>query len=79
MEMLRRMLVLGGVATAHMAALHAHAQVDPTVPHLQAFLATARVGPHVMDVIEMCTGRHDVLFCALHREQINFLDRRSFS
>jgi hypothetical protein len=36
--------ILGIVATAHLPALHAEAEVDPGVAHLQALLAALGVG-----------------------------------
>ena len=39
MEVLGGVLVLGGIAAAHVAADEAFAQVHPGVAHLQAFLA----------------------------------------
>jgi hypothetical protein len=39
MEMLRRMLVLGGIAATHVAADSAQPQVDPGIAHFQALLA----------------------------------------
>ena len=58
MEVLAGVLVLGGIAAADVAALQADAQVDPTVSHLETFLATlaARLGPWAL--IQMMAGLH---------------------
>jgi len=53
MEVFRCVLVLGTVATADMAAMQAHAQMNPCIAHLQA-LSTARcVGADVANRIKM--------------------------
>ena len=46
-------LVLGGIAAAHMATYHAHAQVDPGVAEFYAFSADVRVGGGDFNLIEM--------------------------
>ena len=38
-EMFRRVTILGGVATSHMAALHTEPQVHPRIAGLEALLA----------------------------------------
>ena len=63
-----RMKVLGGVlvfrriAAAHMPAGQAQAQMNPAVAGLEAFLASMRMRPYVVNLIEMCTGMHSLLF-----------------
>ncbi len=54
---LRRMLVFRGVAAAHVAADQAHAQVNPSVAHLQALLAAVGVRGNVANLIQVCTYR----------------------
>src|SRR5580698_3407180 len=55
-KMLGRVLILGGIAAAHVATLQTDAQVDPTVSHLETFLATfaARLGAWAF--IQMMAG-----------------------
>jgi hypothetical protein len=53
MEMLGGVLIFGGIAATHVAAGEAQAQVHPLVPHLQAFLAAARMRLDVVNLIRM--------------------------
>jgi hypothetical protein len=59
-KMLGRVLILRRIAAPDVAANEAQAQMHPSVAHLQAFLATARVRVHVVDLIEMCAFGHDL-------------------
>jgi len=53
----RGMLVFRIVATADVAAGHAEPQVNPGIPHFQAFLAAVRrAGFYIFDLIEMRAG-----------------------
>jgi hypothetical protein len=56
--MLRRVLVLGGIATAHVAATQAKAKVHPCVAGLQALFASLGVGLDVFDLVEVLTLGH---------------------
>jgi hypothetical protein len=58
-EVLRRVLVLRGVAAADMAASHAEAQVNPCVAHFQTFFAAVRVRFHMPDLIHV-SASHDL-------------------
>jgi hypothetical protein len=49
-EMLGGVLVLGRVAAADVAALHAQAEVDPGVAHLQALFAALGVRRYFVNV-----------------------------
>jgi hypothetical protein len=53
MEMLRGVLVFGGIAAAHVSADQAQAQVYPCVAHFQAFFAAARVWLDVPNLIHV--------------------------
>src|SRR5437016_5061949 len=55
-EVLRRMLVLGGIATADVAARQAEPEMHPLVPGLQAFFAALRVGRNRPDLRDVRTG-----------------------
>jgi hypothetical protein len=55
MEMLGRVLVLRTIAAAHMATVQTHAQVNPSVPSLQALFTASRVRHDVKDRIEVRT------------------------
>jgi hypothetical protein len=55
-KMLSGMLVLGGVATTHVAAFETQSQVNPSVAHLEAFLAAFTSGGDLLDVFLMSTG-----------------------
>jgi hypothetical protein len=56
MKMLGRVFVFRRIATAHVPTFQTHAQVHPSVAHLQAFLAPLRTGFHVFDLIHMAAG-----------------------
>jgi hypothetical protein len=56
MEVLGRMLVLGRIAAAHLAAGQAQAQMNPGVANLEALLASAFIGVFDFDLIEMFAG-----------------------
>jgi hypothetical protein len=58
MEMLRRVLVLRGIAATYVAADHAQSQVNPSVVHFQTLLAAVGMRLNVFDLVEMRTG-HD--------------------
>jgi hypothetical protein len=60
MEMLGGVLVFGGVAAADVAAFQAEAQVDPSVAHLEAFLATVRMRFYGANQTEMRTSNHSI-------------------
>jgi hypothetical protein len=47
-KMFRSVFVLRRIATSHVPAAHAEAQVDPTVAHLEALLAAVGVWLNVM-------------------------------
>src|SRR5947209_7515268 len=55
-EVLRRMLVPGGVATADVAARQAEAQMHPPVPGRETLLAALRAGHHRPDFLDVRTG-----------------------
>ncbi|HUL41131.1 MAG TPA: hypothetical protein VLV32_04400 [Burkholderiales bacterium] len=48
MKMLIRMFILGAVATANIAASHAHAQMNPGIAKLKAVSASLCVRDHVL-------------------------------
>jgi hypothetical protein len=50
-EVGRGMAVLGGIATTNLAALQAHAQVDPSTSDLETLLATLGVRVHLLHMI----------------------------
>src|SRR5690349_19478293 len=54
-EMFGGMLVLGGIAAAHMPALEAQAQVYPSISNFQTILTTIRAGRDVAYFVEMRT------------------------
>jgi hypothetical protein len=54
-KVLGGMLVLRFVAAADMATNHANAQVDPRIPHRQAFLAAVAAGGDLSNLVKMCT------------------------
>src|ERR1700678_2196119 len=61
-------LVLGGVATAHVAADQAQTQVDPRVAKFDALLANVRLGGSYFDLIKVSAFlRHPVLHDSGHR------------
>ena len=53
MEMFGGVLVLGRIATAHLSANQAQAQVDPGVSHFHAFLTYVLVGLSDLDLIKV--------------------------
>jgi len=59
-KMFRGVFVFGGIAASHMTATHAKPEMDPDIPHLQAFFAAARVGTDILNLIGMCTGAHQL-------------------
>ena len=68
LEMLGGVLVLGGIATAYMAALKAYAQVYPSIANAQAILATAGGGLHATNLVKMAANaRH---WRVLHSESL---------
>src|SRR5579863_2262299 len=56
MKVLGRVLVLRGIATAHVAADQAHPQMNPRVSGLQTFFATVGAGLYVFDFLHVRTG-----------------------
>ena len=62
MEMFRGVLVLGGVAAAHVAAFAAETQVNPAVAHLQAFFAALGMRMNIPNVAAVrADGAHTFL------------------
>src|SRR6266446_3659362 len=55
-KMLGRVLVLGRVAAADVAAAHAQAQVHPGIAHRQALLAALRAGRDGLHALQMLAG-----------------------
>jgi hypothetical protein len=61
-EVLRRVFVLGRIATRHVTALYAKAQMDPRVASFYAVFTHVLVGGRDFDLIEMrAFRRHEVL------------------
>jgi hypothetical protein len=58
MEVLRGVLVLGGVATANVPAAQAQAKVHPPVAHLQTLFTTSGMRFDVLHLVEMCALAH---------------------
>jgi hypothetical protein len=58
MEMFRRVFVLRGIATTHMAAYHAHPQVNPGVVYFQTLFAAVRSRRHILDLVDMGAGHN---------------------
>jgi hypothetical protein len=58
MEMLCRVFVLRRIAATHMAAYHAHPQMNPRVVHFQTLFAAVRVRLHILDLVDMVTGHN---------------------
>jgi hypothetical protein len=58
MEMLRGVFILRRIATTHMAAYHAHPQVNPRVMHFQTLFAAVRARLHVLDLVDMVTSHN---------------------
>jgi hypothetical protein len=52
-KMLGRVFVFGRIAAAHVAAAQAQAQMNPGIAHLEAFLASAGVRLHVLNLVEV--------------------------
>src|SRR5260370_21984929 len=64
-KMFRRVFVFRGIATAHVAALQAEAQMHPRIPCFHAILATVFVGACEFNLIEMAASfRHGFLLSA---------------
>src|ERR1039458_9204517 len=63
MEMCAGVAILRRVAAAHVAALQAHAQVNPRVAHLEALLAAFGLRLYLFQVVgNVCAGcRHHAL------------------
>jgi hypothetical protein len=58
-KVLGSVLVLGGVATAHVTALKAQAQVNPCIAHLEALFTTFATRSDLLNVFGVTTGfRH---------------------
>jgi hypothetical protein len=60
-----RMAVPGGIATANLAALQAHPQVDPAISGFETLLATPGFGVHLLDMIfyvRTLRSAHGILF-----------------
>src|SRR5690348_845187 len=57
-KMLCRVLVLGRIAAAHVAAFEAQPQMHPCVMHLHALFANVLVGTREFDLIEMFARSH---------------------
>jgi len=55
-EMFRRMLVLGRIATPNMAALAAKPQVHPIIAHFQTFFASLCVWAYILNVAGVRTS-----------------------
>jgi hypothetical protein len=64
-EVRRGMAIPGGIATANLAALQAHAQVDPGISGLETLLATLGARLHLLHMIfcvrTLCRT-HEILF-----------------
>ncbi len=58
MEVFRGVLVLRRIATAHVPAFHAQAQVHPAVALFQALFADMRIRARDFNLIEMRTVSH---------------------
>jgi hypothetical protein len=65
-KMLGGVLVLRGIAAAHVTALEAKPQVDPGIAHFQTFFATFSTGSdfaYLLDVLAGCSRTsHDDSF-----------------
>jgi sulfite reductase beta subunit-like hemoprotein len=57
-KVFRRVLILRGVAAAHVAALQAQAQMHPAVAHFHALLANMNICSGYCDLVEVRTLRH---------------------
>jgi hypothetical protein len=62
MKMFGRVFVFGGVATTHVPAGQAHAQVYPAVAHFQTFFTAGGVGGDIPYRIKMGALRNHGLF-----------------
>jgi hypothetical protein len=56
MKMLRRVLVLGGIATPHVAARQTEPQMQPGIAGFEAFLATFLTAMRNLDLTQMCAA-----------------------
>jgi hypothetical protein len=56
--MFRGVLVLGGIAAAHVTAAQAQPQVHPGIAHLQALFASTTTRFHVLHLIQMFAPCH---------------------
>ena len=66
-KMLGRMFVLGAVATSDVTARQAQPQMDPSIAHLQTFLAALRLRLNRTNLIGVCT---DFSHLILRRAQL---------
>src|SRR6266536_1976052 len=57
-EVFGRVLVLGVIAAADVAAAHTQPQVDPRIAELETFLTAIATRRHNLDLVKMCTGSH---------------------
>jgi hypothetical protein len=64
-KMFRRMAIFGGVATAHMAALEACAQMNPFVSQRHALGTHMHLGSHIMTMSEMFANWHRHASCVV--------------
>jgi hypothetical protein len=79
-EVLGRVLVLGGIATPHVTALYAKAQMDPRVAGLYAVFTHVLVGGRDFDLIEMrAFRRHEILLSRELRVESREVKGLSFS
>jgi hypothetical protein len=60
MKVFGGVFVFRGITTADVAALQTKAEVNPSVTHLQAFLATMCVRGDLPNLVEMFAGLHCV-------------------
>jgi hypothetical protein len=58
MEVFGGVLIPGGIAASHMAAVHAEAKVNPSIAAFQALFAAARMRLDVMNLIQVRALRH---------------------
>lgn len=56
LPMMASVLAGGRIATAHVSTNHAHAQLHPVLPRLQALLTAGGRGFHLADVVHMLTS-----------------------
>jgi hypothetical protein len=57
-KVFRRMLVLGRIAAADVAAIQAEAQMDPSIARLQALFAAVGVGFYFVNLIQVGATIH---------------------